>query len=166
VARDVNWRIVEDDDGLPHFTRSSQNIATIMALLRGLPEPTTPEDRRAHHEIHTLLRGRRLEASQLAPSRWHGKDVSVQQAPCNDGRRVAVLVHECIGPHRDARNTLDAHRRDGEMRKKVPTTATTLVAANATTAPRTRARAPLRRALRFSVSTSSMRLSCRGTNCR
>jgi hypothetical protein len=57
VARDVNWRIVEDDDGLPHFTRSSQNIATVVDLLRGLPEPTTPEDRRAHHEICTLLEG-------------------------------------------------------------------------------------------------------------
>jgi hypothetical protein len=42
-ARDTRRRIVEDDDGLPRFTRASQNIAAVAALLRGLPEPTTLE---------------------------------------------------------------------------------------------------------------------------
>jgi hypothetical protein len=42
-AHDANQRIVEDDDGLPRFTRESQNIAAATTLLRGLPEPTTPE---------------------------------------------------------------------------------------------------------------------------
>jgi len=55
VAHDVNRRIIEDDEALPHFTQESQNIAAMAALLRGLLEPTTPEDRRAHREIHTLL---------------------------------------------------------------------------------------------------------------
>ena len=55
MARDVNQRIIEDDEALPHFTRASQNIAATMALLRGPPKPTTPEDRRAHREIRTLL---------------------------------------------------------------------------------------------------------------
>jgi hypothetical protein len=50
----MNRRIVEDDDGLPHFTQA-QNIAAATALLRGLPKPATPEDHRAHREIHTLL---------------------------------------------------------------------------------------------------------------
>ena len=55
MARDVNRRIIIDDEALPHFTRVSQNIAAVMALLHGLIEATMPEDRWAHHEIRTLL---------------------------------------------------------------------------------------------------------------
>ena len=33
VAPDVNRRIIEDDEALPHFTQASQNIAALMALL-------------------------------------------------------------------------------------------------------------------------------------
>jgi len=55
MARDLNRSIIVDDEALPHFTRASQNITTVPALLRGLPGPATPEDHWAHHEIHTLL---------------------------------------------------------------------------------------------------------------
>jgi hypothetical protein len=55
MAHDVNQRIVEDDDGLLHFTQASQNIAVVAALLSGLPEPATPEDHWAQREIRTLL---------------------------------------------------------------------------------------------------------------
>ena len=55
MAHVVNRRIIEHDEDTPHFTRASQNVAAMMALLQGLPEPATPEDRKAHHEIHTLL---------------------------------------------------------------------------------------------------------------
>ena len=55
MACDVNWRIIEDDEALPHFTQVSQNIIATAALLRGLSEPATPKDHRAHHEIRTLL---------------------------------------------------------------------------------------------------------------
>jgi hypothetical protein len=41
----VNQRIAVDDGGLLHFTWVSQNIAAAVALLWGLPEPVTPEDR-------------------------------------------------------------------------------------------------------------------------
>ena len=51
----MNWRIIEDDEALPHYTRASQNIAAAAALLQGLLGPATPEDRRAHREIRTLL---------------------------------------------------------------------------------------------------------------
>ena len=44
MARDVNRRIIEDDEALPHFTRASQNIAIAAALLCGLLEPATLED--------------------------------------------------------------------------------------------------------------------------
>ena len=40
---------------LPHFARASQNIAAVVALLWGLLGPVTPEDRRTHREIRTLL---------------------------------------------------------------------------------------------------------------
>ena len=56
MARDVNRRTIKDDKALPHFTRASQNIAAVVALLWGLLEPTTPEDHRAYHEISTLLK--------------------------------------------------------------------------------------------------------------
>ena len=46
-ARNVHWRILTDDGTLPHFARASQNIAAATALLHGLPEATTSEDRRA-----------------------------------------------------------------------------------------------------------------------
>ena len=55
VARDVNRRIITDDETLPHFAQVSQNIAATTALLHGLPEATTLEDRWAHREIRTLL---------------------------------------------------------------------------------------------------------------
>ena len=55
VASDVNRRIIEDDEALPHFTRARQNVAATAALLRGLPKPVTPEDCWAHHEIRMLL---------------------------------------------------------------------------------------------------------------
>ena len=55
-ARDVNQRIIADNETLPHFARASQNIAATMALLHGLPEAATPEDRWAHREIRTLLK--------------------------------------------------------------------------------------------------------------
>ena len=51
MARDMNWRIIKDDEALPHFTQVSQNIAAAAALLRGLPGPTTPEDHWAHREM-------------------------------------------------------------------------------------------------------------------
>jgi hypothetical protein len=32
-ARDVNRRIIKDDDDLPHFAQASQNIVTMAAFL-------------------------------------------------------------------------------------------------------------------------------------
>ena len=56
MAHDVNRRIIKDDEALPHFAWASQNIAAMVALLRGLSWPATPEDHWAHHEIRTLLK--------------------------------------------------------------------------------------------------------------
>jgi hypothetical protein len=39
----MNRRIIEDDEDLPHFARASQNIAAMVALLRGLLKPATLE---------------------------------------------------------------------------------------------------------------------------
>jgi hypothetical protein len=39
----------------PLFALASQNIAAAAALLEGLSEPTSPEVRRAHHKLRTLL---------------------------------------------------------------------------------------------------------------
>jgi hypothetical protein len=40
--------------------------------------------------------------------------VSIHQAPHDDGRHAAVLIHECVSPIRDACNSLNAHRRGRE----------------------------------------------------
>ena len=55
VARDVNQRIIVDDETLPHFARASQNITTTMALLHGLLEAAMLEDHWAHRKICKLL---------------------------------------------------------------------------------------------------------------
>ena len=55
TAHDVYQRILTDDGALPHFARTSQNIAAATALFHGLPEAATSKDRRAHREIRTLL---------------------------------------------------------------------------------------------------------------
>ena len=55
TPRDVHQRIVTNNGTLPHFARASQNIAATMALLHGLPEAVTSEDRWFRQEIRTLL---------------------------------------------------------------------------------------------------------------
>ena len=55
VARDVNRRMIADDETLPRITQASQNIVVATALLHGLSEAATPEDHRAHREICMLL---------------------------------------------------------------------------------------------------------------
>ena len=83
----------------------------------------TPEDRRAHHEIRTLLeraaaqqaesslsRRREVDASQLTPSERPDRDVSVHQAQRGGRPRAMAPVHECLSLRRDARNTLDARK--------------------------------------------------------
>ena len=55
MARDMNQRIIEGDEAHPHFAWVSQNIAAVVALLRGLTGATTPDERRAHREIRMLL---------------------------------------------------------------------------------------------------------------
>ena len=54
-ARDVRRWMMEDDDGLPHFERPSQNIATAAAILQGFLEPATPEEQRAQGHMRCLL---------------------------------------------------------------------------------------------------------------
>ena len=68
MAHDVNRRIIADDEALPHFARASQNIAAAMALLRGLPELATPEDRWDHREISTLLERAAMQQAESSPS--------------------------------------------------------------------------------------------------
>jgi hypothetical protein len=46
---------VEDSDSLPQFTRASQNIAAVVALLRRLPEPATPDEHKTQREIREVL---------------------------------------------------------------------------------------------------------------
>ena len=69
VAHDMNQRIIEDDEALPHFVQASQNIADAVALLHGLLGPATPEDRQAHHEIRTLLERAAAQQAKSSLSR-------------------------------------------------------------------------------------------------
>ena len=76
MARDVSWRIIVDDEALPHFAQASQNIATMTTLLHGLPGPATPEDRRAHREIRTLLERAAAQQAESSLSRQSELDAS------------------------------------------------------------------------------------------
>jgi len=75
-GHDMNQRIIEDDEALSHFTQASQNIATMAALLWGLPEPTTPEDHWAHREIRTLLKRAAVQQAESSLSRRRELDAS------------------------------------------------------------------------------------------
>ena len=55
MACDVHQRILTNDKNLPHFAQASQNIAAATALLHGLSEAATSENRCARQEIRTLL---------------------------------------------------------------------------------------------------------------
>ena len=66
MARDMNRRIIIDDEALPRFSLAIQNITTMATLLHGLLEAVTPEDPQAYHEIRTLLKhaaGQQAESS-------------------------------------------------------------------------------------------------------
>jgi hypothetical protein len=56
-AHDIHQRIYDNDSGdhPPLFARASQNVATAAILLWAMPEPSTPEGRRAHEELCALL---------------------------------------------------------------------------------------------------------------
>ena len=76
MARDVNWRIIKDNEALPHFARASQNIAAVAALLRGLPGAVTPDEHQAHHEIRMLLEWVATQQAKSSLSWRHELDAS------------------------------------------------------------------------------------------
>ena len=92
VARDINQRIIADGETLPHFIWASQNIAATVALLQRLPEPTTPKDHRAHHEIHTLLERAAVQQAESSLS-WRREPNAYQRTPSVQPARDA-LVHQ------------------------------------------------------------------------
>ena len=92
IAYDVNQRIIKDDEALPHFIRASQNVAAAAALFQGLPEPTTPEDRRAHCEICALLERAAAQQAESSLSQRHEVDAS-KRAPLDQPDRD-VSVHQ------------------------------------------------------------------------
>ena len=69
TARTIHQRILTDDGTLPHFARASQNITAATALLHGLLEATTSEDRYARREIHTLLERAAVQQAESSLSR-------------------------------------------------------------------------------------------------
>ena len=72
-ARDVHQRIVDDirddDHGTPVFKRASQNLAAAAVLLRGCPEPTTPEDKKMRQQLRTLLEAAAVQQAECSASR-------------------------------------------------------------------------------------------------
>jgi hypothetical protein len=100
-----------------------------MALLQRLPEPATPEERKTQREIHELLdhaaeqqaksslsRRRGPEASQRAFTGRDARDMCVHQAPRGAEAANLPLIREHVGPIRDARVILDAHRHGRDDR--------------------------------------------------
>jgi cell division protein FtsI/penicillin-binding protein 2 len=72
-ARDVNRRIIEDQAGEPLvFNQASQNVVAATMLLRNMPEPSTPETRRARDEIRGLLKDAAMQQAESSASRHRG----------------------------------------------------------------------------------------------
>ena len=90
MAHDVHRRIIEDDDGLPHFTRASQNIAVAVAMIRGMLEPTMPDEHRAYREIGTLLERAAVQQAESSMSRRHELDASQRASLGCHTRDVSV----------------------------------------------------------------------------
>ena len=80
MARDINRRIIADDETLPHFARASQNIAAATTLLRGLLEAAMPEDHRAHREIRMLLARAAAQQAESSLS-WRCEPNTSQRTP-------------------------------------------------------------------------------------
>jgi hypothetical protein len=60
--RDINHHIIEDWAGEPLvFNRASQNVVAAVMLLCNMPEPSTPEARRARDEVRGLLEAATLQ---------------------------------------------------------------------------------------------------------
>jgi hypothetical protein len=69
-AHDTHQGIIKDGDGLPRFTRASQNIATMAAPLWRLSEPATPEEHQAQREIRSLLEHAAVQQAESSASQW------------------------------------------------------------------------------------------------
>ena len=89
-ACDVNQRIIADDEALPRFAQVSRNIATMMALLYGLLEATTPKDRQAHHEIRMLLERAAAQQAESSLSRRHELNASQRTTSACPARDTSV----------------------------------------------------------------------------
>jgi hypothetical protein len=89
-ARDIHQRIVEDNNSLLQFALASQNIAAAVALLRRLPEPRTPEERKTQREIHELLDRVAEQQAESSLSRWRGPVASQHASTKRDARDAFV----------------------------------------------------------------------------
>ena len=50
-AHQVEHDIMNDGNDLPQFAWAGQNIAAVMTLLRGLPEPIDPQEQAVHQNL-------------------------------------------------------------------------------------------------------------------
>ena len=81
MARNVQRRIAGDDGGLSCFTYASQNIAAAAAMFRHMTELATPDEHRAHREIHTLLERAAVQQAESSMSQRRELDASQGPSP-------------------------------------------------------------------------------------
>ena len=135
-GNDGEQQIQTDEFGFPLFKRASQSVAAAALLADQLPLPESPEFRRVHDGLKNFLKRAAVQQAESsaerrglyyedgADSRSHyttgkgaGDAAAVAQrepapvqptpAACN-----VVPVRKRLGPNRDARDTLEARRRD------------------------------------------------------
>jgi hypothetical protein len=113
-----------DSDAPPLFRLASQNLAVAAMLLRGCPEAATSEERRVRQQLKALLKAAAAQQAKSSPShQWsergrvgapsaHGPNPppSWHQDHREGGRVAASTVKSRLGPDRDARKTIEAHR--------------------------------------------------------
>jgi hypothetical protein len=111
-------------DAPPLFRRASQNLAAAAMLLRGCPEPATSEKRRVREQLKALLEAAAAQQAESSTSRQRlergragepsAHDVNPpppQQQGQGDGVGAAAsAIKSSLGPHRDARHTIEARR--------------------------------------------------------
>ena len=165
--RDMNRRIIADDEALPRFARASQNITATTAFLHGLLEAATPEDRQAHREIRALLERATAQQAESSLSQRRKLD-AIQQTLSGHHRTVGgVLQSWCISVLVVTVTHAALSMLVGVptvIQEKEPAAAIILIAADAMTVARTGDRALACRGLRPLTDTSSMLPSLQGTS--
>jgi hypothetical protein len=135
VCERINTDFNVDDPPTPPW--ASQKLIVVVTLLRAIPEPSTPDARNLHHEVHALIEQAAVLQAECSASRIRnqssargdgdaqdheasaprGRCSGTASEPGHDTDREWILDTRSQAYDGDARNVLNAKRRgDAEAR--------------------------------------------------